>query len=78
MDDFVILHHNKKYLKYCLDTIINILHYKYKLDINNKKTKIDNIKNGIDFLGYFFSLKNNKLIVKIKNTTKKKFKTRIK
>ena len=77
MDDFVILHHDKKYLKYCLDTIINILHNEYKLDINIKKTKIDNIKNGIEFLGYFFSLKNNKLIVKVKNTTKKKFKTRI-
>lgn len=78
MDDFVILHHDKKYLKYCLDTIINILHNEYKLNINIKKTKIDNIKNGIDFLGYFFSLKNNKLIIKVKNTTKKKFKTRIK
>ena len=77
MDDFVILHHDKKYLKYCLDTIINILHNEYNLDINIKKTKIDNIKNGIEFLGYFFSLKNNKLIVKVKNTTKKKFKTRI-
>ena len=78
MDDFVILHHDKNYLKYCLDNIINILHNEYKLDINIKKTKIDNIKNGIEFLGYRFSLKNNKLIVKIKNTTKKKFKTRIK
>lgn len=78
MDDFVIFHHDKRYLKYCLNEITNKLHNEYKLDININKTKINNIKNGVEFLGYRFSLKNNKLIVKVKNTTKRKFKTRIK
>lgn len=77
MDDFVVLHHNKEYLKYCLDEITNILHDEYKLDINTNKTKIHHIKNGIEFLGYHFNLKNNKVIVKVKNTTKRKFKTKI-
>lgn len=78
MDDFVIFHHDKRYLKYCLNEITNKLHDEYKLDININKTKINNIKNGVEFLGYRFSLKNNKLIVKVKNATKRKFKTRIK
>ena len=78
MDDFVILHDDKNYLKYCLTKIINKLKNEYKLEININKTKINTIKNGIEFLGYFFNLKNNRLIVKIKNITKKKLKIRIK
>lgn len=78
MDDFVILHHDKKYLKYCLDIIKNKLEKEYKLKLNMKKTKIDSIKNGIEFLGFNFYLKNNKIIIKIRNNTKKKFKKRIK
>lgn len=73
----MIFHHDKKYLKYCLDEITNKLHNEYKLDINISKTKINSIKNGIEFLGYRFFLKNNKLVVKVKNTTKRKIKTRI-
>ena len=78
MDDFVILHHDKKYLKYCLNEITNKLHNEYKLDINEKKTKIHNIKNGVEFLGYRFSLKNGRVIAKVKNATKRKFKIRTK
>lgn len=77
MDDYVIFHHDKKYLKYCLNEITNKLCNEYKLDININKTKINSIKNGVEFLGYRFNLKNNKLVVKIKNNTKKKFKIRI-
>ena len=78
MDDFVIIHHDKKYLKYCLDEITNKLHNEYKLEVNLNKTKINSIKNGVEFLGYRFFLKNNKLVVKVKNTTKRKIKTRMK
>lgn len=77
MDDFVIIHSDKKYLRYCLKEITKKLHNEYKLDINIRKTKINNIKNGVEFLGYRFFLKNNKLVVRVKNTTKRKFKTRI-
>ena len=78
MDDFVIMHHDKEYLKKCLIKIVNILKSDYKLDINIKKTKVNNIKNGIDFLGYRFLIKNSKLILKLRNHTKKKFKNKIK
>ena len=78
MDDFIILHHDKKYLQSCLVKIINILNNKYKLEVNLKKTKVDNIKNGIDFLGYRFLIKNDKLILRLRKNTKKNFKKKIK
>lgn len=78
MDDFLLLHHDKKYLEHCLKCIENKLENTYKLEINKNKTKIDNIKNGIDFLGYRFYIKNNRVIMKLKNSTKKKFKKKVK
>ena len=78
VDDFVIIHHDKDYLKYCLKQIKNKLETDYKLKLNPKKTRIDSIKKGIDFLGYMFYLKNNKVILKIRKRTKKMFKTKLK
>ena len=43
-----------------------------------KKTRINSIKNGIDFLGYRFYIKNNRVILKLRNRTKKKFKKKAK
>ena len=77
MDDFIIIHKDKNYLKYCLDEIKNFL-LEYKLEINYNKTKIDSIRNGIDFLGYRFYLNNDKIIIKIRNRTKKNFKNKVK
>lgn len=77
MDDFVILHHDKEYLKYCLGVITDKLKNEYGLNINKKKTKINSIKNGIDFLGYNFILKNNHLILKLRTETKKRIKKKI-
>lgn len=51
---------------------------KYKLEINYNKTKIDSIKNGIDFLGYRFYVNNNKIIIRIRNRTKDIFKDKVK
>ena len=78
MDDFIIFHHNKEYLKKCLDLIKNELLINYKLALNEKKTRIDHIKNGIEFLGYRFYLKNNKVIMRLRNNTKKRFKKKVK
>lgn len=77
MDDFVIIHHDKEYLKKCLVLIENELKEKYNLELNLNKTKINSIKNGIDFLGYRFYLKNNKVILKLRTRTKKKFKKKV-
>lgn len=77
MDDMIIVHENKKYLKYCLDKIISKLR-KYKLDINYKKTRIDRINNGVDFLEYRFFINRGKVILRLRNWTKKKYKKKIK
>ena len=78
MDDFVIIHQDKKYLKYCQKQITDKLKNDYNLKINYKKTRIDNIKNGLDFLGYIFYIKNNKVILKLRNKIKNKLKKKIK
>ena len=55
MDDFIIFHSDKKYLKECLRKIKEKLKEE-KLDIN-KKTNIYNLNKGVSFLGYRFKLK---------------------
>ncbi len=77
MDDGVLLSYDKEYLKYCLKEITKITD-KYKLKLNNK-TKIINItKGGIDFLGFRFYIINNKVILKVRNSCKKKLKKKMK
>ena len=76
MDDGILLHKDKEYLKYCLKEIENIIH-KYKLELNHK-TEIVNIKQGFDFLGFRYYIKNGKVIMKVKNQTKKRFKRKLK
>ncbi len=77
MDDFILMHQDKEYLKYCLKIIKEKIEKEYKLELN-KKTMIINIKNGLDFLGFRFYIKNKKIIMKVRNQTKKQFKNKIK
>ena len=73
MDDFILIHENKLYLKYCLNIIINLLK---DIDLEvNSKTVILSKKQGVCFLGYRFY--NNKIYVLSKNKRKinKKLKT---
>lgn len=76
MDDGVLIHRNKEYLKYCLEKINKILG-RYRLELN-KKTKIYSYKEEFEFLGFRYIIKNNKVIMKVKNSTKKRFKYKIK
>ena len=76
MDDGVILHKDKEYLKYCLNEITKMLD-KYKLKLNNK-TQIVNCKEGFEFLGFRYVVKNGRLILKIRNQTKRRFKRKMK
>ena len=76
MDDIYIIHNDKDYLKHCLNKI-NIIVNKYKLSIN-KKTKIYNNKDDIEFLGFMFSSKKNNIKMRLTNKTKKKFKFNMK
>ena len=77
MDDFVILHKDKDYLKKCLVVIEKEL-VKYKLELHKKKTTIEPIKNGIDFLGYRFYIKNNKIIIKVRDRNINNFRKKVK
>lgn len=77
MDDFVIFHHDKEYLKECFKKIKELLHNEYKLELN-KKSIIYDISEGFDFLGYTFKIKNNKTIKKISNKSLKSIKSNIK
>ena len=77
MDDFVLIHEDKEYLKYCLMIIKDKLYYEYKLKLNDK-TRIYSIREGVGFLGFRFILKNNRLILKLRNNTKKRFKKIVK
>ena len=78
MDDILILYNDKDYLKFCLDEIKTKLNKEYLLDIHNKKTKINSIRNGINFIGYRFFIKNNKVIIKLGKNTKRNFKRKVK
>ena len=76
MDDGIILHKDKEYLQECLKEITKIIE-KYKLKLNNK-TMIVNAKQGFEFLGFKYNIKNNKVVMKVKNQTKKRFKRKMK
>ena len=68
MDDLVLFHSNKLYLKYCLDKIIIYLK-QYDLELNNK-TIIT--KNNLCFLGYRFYNKKIKILSKNRRKIYKK------
>ena len=76
MDDFILFHHDKEYLKFCLKKIEEYLKG-LKLSLN-KKTQIYDMKKGFNFLGYKFFLKEKKLIIIINNQTKKRIKKKLK
>ena len=75
-DDGLLVYDNKDYLKYYLKEINRIV-TDYKLELNNK-TRIYHIDDGFELFGFKYIRKNNKLIVKVKNQTKKKFKRKMK
>ena len=78
MDDYILIHNSKEYLKYSLELIENKINIEYKLKLNSKKTIISNCNQGISFLGYTFRVKNNKTIVKLNTNTKKNIRKCIK
>jgi retron-type reverse transcriptase len=76
-DDFLIIYHDKEYLKKCQKIIIEKLENEYLLSVNENKTEIINVKNGFNFLGYNFKVINKKTIVNISNSSLKKVKKNI-
>ena len=74
MDDCVLIHPDKDYLKYCLERMKEFLQDELKLEFN-EKTQIFPIRNGVDYLGWHFYLtKNGKVVRKVKRQTKQRYK----
>ncbi|MGN0107121.1 MAG: RNA-directed DNA polymerase [Hominilimicola sp.] len=77
VDDFYLIHHDKEYLRYCLEVITNYLS-KYGLELN-EKTQIFPLKNGIDFLGFHTYLtESGKVIRKLKKSSKDNMRRKLK
>jgi len=77
-DDFIVTAATKKILE---DRILPILHSALKelgLELSMEKTKITNIKDGFDFLGFHFRKYNGKLLIKPSKANIKKFLKEIK
>lgn len=78
MDDCIILCKDKIILRYYKNILENYLNNKFKLHFNSK-TQIVTMKNGVNYLGWhFYFAKNGKIIRKLKNQTKKKYKRKLK
>ena len=78
MDDFIIIHHDKKVLQDALKVIEEKLENEYKLKINEKKTKILKSSKGFTFLGYNFKVIAKKTIVKVNASAFNKIKVNVK
>ena len=78
MDDCVLLHSDKEYLKYCLDEMRKFITEERGLSFN-EKTDIFPVKNGVDYLGWRFYLTDTgKCIRKVRQSTKIKYKRKLK
>lgn len=59
MDDIVIIHHDKEFLRNCKKIILHIVK---GLNLSlNSKTKISKLSEGIDFLGFKYKIKDKKV-----------------
>lgn len=78
MDDMILLHQDKSYLRVCKEEIEKFCKEKLDLELNSK-TQIGKVQNGVDFLGYRHIVnKNGKIIIKLRVSSKQRMKKHIK
>ena len=78
MDDFILLHHDKEYLRTCLDKIHQFCCDELNLELN-EKTQIFPLKNGVNYLGWnFYLTETGKVIQKLRTSNKSRLKRRLK
>ncbi len=78
MDDFVLIHDDKEYLRYCLTEILQYVEVNLKLQLNSK-THIFPLRNGVDFLGFHTYLtETGKVIRKLRQKSKNRMRRKIK
>ena len=76
MDDFFLIHHDKKYLKECLKAIDQLV-YSFGLSLNGK-TQIVPFRKGIGFLGFHhYMTPDGKYIRKLKGENKRRMKKKL-
>lgn len=63
MDDFILIHEDREYLKYCLTVIEEHLRG-LNLKLSAKKTQLFPLKQGIKFLGFHFYLTNTGKVIR--------------
>jgi retron-type reverse transcriptase len=73
MDNFIIVHHDKKHLQRVKDEIQGLLNNRLRLEFNPKGTRIDKVAGGIEFVGYRVYVDR----VKIKKASIKRMKKRL-
>lgn len=77
MDDFILLHPDRDYLRKCLMAIREACRDELKIELN-EKTQIFPIKHGVEYLGWHFYLTDSgKVIRKLRNAKKKSLKRRM-
>ena len=78
MDDCVLIHPDKDYLKHCLREMTRLVEEDLELEFN-QKTQIFPIGEGVDYLGFRFYLTDTgKVIRKLRQSSKVRFKKRLK
>ncbi len=74
MDDMILIHRDKAYLRRCLKEIERVCSLELKLSLN-QKTQIGKVCDGIDFLGYRHILTDSgKIIRKLRASSKSRMK----
>ena len=78
MDDLILIHEDKAYLKEVLAGIRTFAEQKLQLEFN-EKTQVFPLSQGVDYLGWHFYLTDTgKVIRKLRNSNKRRFKRRMK
>lgn len=78
MDDGIIVHHSKDYLKQCLAEMKEYVGKERLLEFN-KKTQIVPISQGVDYLGFrFFLTDTGKVVRRLRTSNKKRMKRKLK
>lgn len=78
MDDLILLHHDREYLKNSLKQMTEYVERELKLSFN-EKTQIHHVRQGVDYLGFHFYLgENGKVIKTLRQSGKKRLKRRLK
>ncbi len=77
MDDMILIHPSKEYLKNCLEVMKEYVENELCLSFN-EKTQIHHINQGVDYLGFHFYLTDTGKVIKtLRQSRKKRIKKRL-